>query len=96
MQNNNISTTSNNNGGIIGGITNGMPIIFRTAIKPTPSISISQNTVNISSMENTNLQISGRHDPCIVPRALPVIEGAAAIVILDLILEREGELCKMK
>ncbi|MBP1926420.1 chorismate synthase [Sedimentibacter acidaminivorans] len=96
VQNNNISTTSNNNGGIIGGITNGMPIIFRTAIKPTPSISISQNTVNISSMENTNLQISGRHDPCIVPRALPVIEGAAAIVILDLILEREGELCKMK
>lgn len=96
VQNNNISTTSNNNGGIIGGITNGMPIIFRTAIKPTPSISILQNTVNISSMENTNLQISGRHDPCIVPRALPVIEGAAAIVILDLILEREGELCKMK
>lgn len=96
VQNNNILTTSNNNGGIIGGITNGMPIIFRTAIKPTPSISISQNTVNISSMENTNLQISGRHDPCIVPRALPVIEGAAAIVILDLILEREGELCKMK
>lgn len=96
VQNNNISTTSNNNGGIIGGITNGMPIIFRTAIKPTPSISISQNTVNISSMENTNFQISGRHDPCIVPRALPVIEGAAAIVILDLILEREGELCKMK
>ncbi len=96
IQDKKVSTKSNNNGGIIGGITNGVPIIFRTAIKPTPSISISQKTVNVSSMENTNLQISGRHDPCIVPRALPVIEGAAAIVILDLILEREGELCKMK
>jgi chorismate synthase len=91
-----VSARSNNNGGIIGGITNGMPIIFRTAIKPTPSISISQKTINVSSMENTDLKISGRHDPCIVPRALPVIEGAAALVVLDLILEREGELCKMK
>jgi len=91
-----ISTTSNNNGGIIGGITNGMPVIFRTAIKPTPSISISQKTVNVSTMENTDIQVSGRHDPCIVQRALPVIEGATAIVILDLILEREGELCNLK
>lgn len=87
-----ISTKTNRNGGILGGITNGMPIIFRTAIKPTPSISTTQNTVDISTKENTFIQIEGRHDPCIVPRVLPVIEGAAALVILDSILERDGEL----
>lgn len=91
-----VTTKSNNNGGILGGITNGMPIIFRTAIKPTPSISILQKTINISSMENTDLKITGRHDPCIVPRALPVIEGAAALVILDFLLERDGEVWKTK
>ncbi len=86
-----IMTKTNNSGGILGGISNGMPIIFRTAIKPTASISSPQSTVDISKMETTVLNIAGRHDPCIVPRALPVIDGAAALVILDLMLERDGE-----
>ena len=80
-----IKTKTNNNGGISGGITNGMPIIFRVAIKPTPSIYKEQRTVNIFTMEETTLKIEGRHDPCIVQRALPVIEGVSAIGILDLI-----------
>ncbi len=92
IKNNIIMTKTNNNGGILGGITNGMPITFNTAIKPTASISSIQNTIDISTMENTTLNIEGRHDPCIVPRVLPVIEGAAALVILDLMLERGGEL----
>ncbi len=84
--NKDIKAYTNNNGGIIGGLTNGMPIVFRTCIKPTPSIAKEQRTVNLKNMINEKIRIEGRHDPCIVYRALPVIDSATAIVILDFIL----------
>ena len=78
-----VRTQTNMAGGILGGITTGMPLVFRVAIKPTPSISQQQNTVSLSAQENVPLQIVGRHDPCIAPRAVPVIEAAAALAIFD-------------
>ena len=81
-----IETAANHAGGILGGITNGMPVVFRAAVKPTPSISRAQQSVNLSTMEPQELRVTGRHDPCIVPRAVPVIEAAAALAVYDLIL----------
>lgn len=83
IENEEIKAYSNNNGGITGGISNGMPITYKVAIKPTPSISTEQRTVNISTKENEKLVIEGRHDPCIVQRAVVVIEAIAAIAILE-------------
>ena len=82
-----IETITNNCGGILGGITNGMPLIFRAAIKPTPSIAKEQKSIKLDSMEETTLVVPGRHDPCIVPRAVPVIEAAAALAIYDALIE---------
>lgn len=82
-----IRTLSNRAGGILGGLTTGMPLIFRSAIKPTPSIAKQQQSVSLSKTESQPLQIQGRHDPCIAPRAVPVIEAAAAIAIYDAFLE---------
>jgi len=81
-----IRTMTNHSGGILGGITNGMPVIFRVAVKPTPSIGKSQQSISLTRMQPQELSVHGRHDPCIVPRAVPVVEAAAAIAIYDLIL----------
>lgn len=84
---NKVVTTSNNHGGILGGITSGMPVIARLAFKPTPSIAREQQSVSLSKMTNETLSINGRHDPCVVLRAVPVCEAAMAIGLLDIILE---------
>lgn len=86
IRNGAVATETNNAGGILGGITTGMPIVFRVAIKPTPSISKPQCSVSLTSMTEQTLQVQGRHDPCIVPRAVPVVEAAAALAIFDSIL----------
>lgn len=88
-ENGNIGTLTNNNGGINGGISNGMPITIRVTVKPTPSIGIEQKTVNLRSKENTTITIKGRHDACIVPRAVAPLEASVALAILDAVLSRK-------
>ncbi len=78
-----VVTTSNNAGGILGGISTGMPIVFRVAVKPTASIGLSQQSVNLKTKKNVEMKIEGRHDPCIAPRAVPVVESMVGIVLLD-------------
>ena len=85
-----VKTETNNNGGINGGITNGMPLIVRACIKATPSIGMAQETLNLQTGKTEPLSIHGRHDPCIVTRAAPVIEAACAIALADLLREANG------
>ncbi len=81
-----VVTLTNHAGGILGGISNGMPLIFRAGFKPTPSISLPQSSISLSGKKDTTLCVKGRHDSCIVPRAVPVVEAATAIAIFDLVL----------
>ena len=86
VENGTVRTTTNHCGGILGGITNGMPLTFRAAFKPTPSIAKEQQSVNLNTLTPEILRVRGRHDPCIVPRAVPCIEAAAAIAVYDALL----------
>ena len=89
FENGKVVTDSNNHGGILGGISSGMPIEFRVAIKPTPSIAKEQRSVDLATGANCTLQVRGRHDPCIVPRAVPCVEAAAAVAVFDAYLENK-------
>lgn len=86
IKDNSVCLETNNNGGILGGITTGAPLVLRVVVKPTPSISRPQKSVNLHTMQEETLVIKGRHDPCIVPRAVPVIEAAVAVGLLDLMM----------
>jgi chorismate synthase len=87
FQNDRVETTANNHGGILGGITTGMPLLLRAAIKPTPSIAQAQQSVNLTDGHSETLHIAGRHDPCVALRAVPVVEAMTAVVLLDMMME---------
>jgi chorismate synthase len=89
-----IKTRTNNHGGILGGITSGMPLVFRVAFKPTPSIAREQDSVSLSRKEAARLAVGGRHDPCVVPRAVPCVEAAAAIALYDALAGEGRLLCQ--
>ena len=86
-----VKPVTNHAGGILGGLSTGEPITFRVAVKPTSSIAIEQDSVNLQTGENARLRVHGRHDPCIVPRAVPCVEAAAALAVYDALLERRKE-----
>ncbi|MCX6801729.1 MAG: chorismate synthase [Candidatus Diapherotrites archaeon] len=86
LKNGKVQTSTNNAGGILGGISNGMPVVFRVAIKPVPSIALQQRTVDLKEMKEKQILVRGRHDACIVPRAFPVVENLAVFCIADLMM----------
>ena len=90
MSGDRIVTTTNHNGGINGGITNGMPVIFRCAVKPTPSIFHQQESVDLERRQNALLTLEGRHDPAIIHRARVVVDSVTALVLCDLLAQRYG------
>ncbi|MBO5836278.1 MAG: chorismate synthase [Oscillospiraceae bacterium] len=90
MENGKVKTLTNRAGGINGGITNGMPVVFRCAVRPTPTISKEQNTVDMDKLENSVLAAKGRHDPCIAPRVAAVIDAVTALTVCDLLAQRHG------
>lgn len=92
IENGEVRTKNNNHGGIIGGITTGMPVVFRAAFKPTPSIAREQDSVRLSDMSETKLSVHGRHDPCVALRAVPCVEAACAVAVLDAMLENGAEI----
>ncbi len=89
-----VVTATENAGGILGGLSSGMPIVIRVAIKPTPSIAKEQQTVDLSSIKNAQIAVKGRHDPCVVPKAVPAIEAAVAVTLVDHLI-RSGEIPKI-